>query len=182
MLDLLFILIPIGLVVAFISIKSIINFMKIEPIYEMPASQSEGTFVIKNEDVYEIWLSGKKYKKTPLGQIGLRLENMYTRQDVELSRSIMRTSVSGFNTARVSIYSFRAEAGTYILSMTDEADFMDRLGAKFINSISRSPVDYSQFSFQVRKHVSLFPLVLCIFGIVLGIHAILVGLILPMVL
>ena len=62
MLDLLFILVPIGLVIAFISIKSIINFMKIEPIYEMPASQSEGIFVIKNEDVYEIWLSGKKYK------------------------------------------------------------------------------------------------------------------------
>lgn len=74
MLDLLFILVPIGLVIAFISIKSIINFMKIEPIYEMPASQSEGT------------------------------------------------------------------------------------------------------------HVSLFPLILCIFGIVLGIHAILVGLILPMAL
>ena len=136
MLDLLFILIPIGLVIAFISIKTITNFMKIEPIYEMPASQSEGTFVIKSEGVYEIWLSGKKYKKTPLGQIGLRLENMYTRQDVELSRSIMRTSVSGFNTARVSIYFFRAEAGTYILSMTDEADFMDRLGAKFTVSLA----------------------------------------------
>ena len=37
-----------------------------------------------------------------------------------------------------------------------------------INAINKHPVDYSQFSIQIRKHIPVMVLVLCILGIILG--------------
>ena len=63
-----------------------------------------------------------------------------------------------------------------------EMPCIDRLGAAFMDVISKQPVDYSRFSIQVREQIPEFVLILCIFGIIFGSMATMSGIILPIVL
>ena len=78
-----------------ISVKYVIRFAKSEMIYEMPYSRGTGTFTLAARGKYGLWLSGKKFKKAPLGEFGLTLVNRDTGQSVPLCAPLLRTAVTG---------------------------------------------------------------------------------------
>ena len=175
-------LIPLGLILLIISIKNIIRFANAQMLYEMSCVDREGVFRLDNRGQYSIWLSGKQLIKSPIGEFGIEIINQKTRKNIPLISNIFRTSVSASKIARVELYYFEAEAGTYIISMNDEVDIRDKISSFLVNTIIKSPVDYSLFSIQVREHFSTVILILYIWGIILSSFMIVGGIVLTLTL
>lgn len=136
-----------------ISIKYVIRFAKSEMIYEMPYSRGTGTFTLAARGKYGLWISGKKFKKAPLGEFGLTLVNRDTGQSVPLCAPLLRTAVTGLSKSRLKLYSFQAEAGTYTVSLNDEVRIRDKACAFLVNAVTKRPVDYNLFSVQVYPYI-----------------------------
>jgi hypothetical protein len=175
-------LIPLGLILLIISIKNIIRFANAQMLYEMSCVDREGVFRLDSRGQYSIWLSGKQLIKSPIGEFGIEIINQKTRKNIPLISNIFRTSVSASKIARVELYYFEAEAGTYIISMNDEVDIRDKISSFLVNTIIKSPVDYSLFSIQVREHFSTVILILYIWGIILSSFMIVGGIVLTLTL
>ena len=153
-------LIPLGLIILIISIKNTIRFANAQMLYEMSCADRGGQ--------YSIWLSGKQLIKSPIGEFGIEIINQKTRKNVHLKANAFGTRVSIFKYARVELYYFEAEAGTYTISMNDEADIRDKISSFLVNTIIKAPVDYSLFSIQVREYFSTVSLFLYIWGMILS--------------
>ncbi|EFM38536.1 hypothetical protein HMPREF0379_1726 [[Eubacterium] yurii subsp. margaretiae ATCC 43715] len=177
-----FLLIAIGLPIFIISIKYIIRFTDSEVIYELPFSDEQGTFTIVHDGSYALWLSGKKFTKSPLGEFGLSVINKTTGENVQLSENFLRDGVNLFKRGRMMLYSFQAEEGEYLISFDREGSIRDKMSNFLANVIIRKPVDYSLFSIQVRTHVSSVILTLCILANIFASSMIVLGIILPMAL
>ena len=175
-------LIPLGLILLIICIKNIIRLANAQMLYEMSCADREGVFRLDNRGPYSIWLSGKQLIKSPIGEFGIEIINQKTRKNIPLISNIFRTSVSASKIARVELYYFEAEAGTYIISMNDEANIRDKISSFLVNTIIKSPVDYSLFSIQVREHFSTVILILYIWGIILSSFMIVGGIVLTLTL
>lgn len=175
-------LIPLGLILLIICIKNIIRLANAQMLYEMSCVDREGVFRLDNRGQYSIWLSGKHLIKSPIGEFGIEIINQKTRKNIPLISNIFRTSVSASKIARVELYYFEAEAGTYIISMNDEANIRDKISSFLVNTIIKAPVDYSLFSIQVREHFSTVILILYIWGIILSSFMIVGGVVLALTL
>jgi len=179
--NLCFLLIPMGIALLIVSIRNIIRFAKAELFFEMPCLEEEGRVHLP-QGKYGIWLSGKKFTKSPLGKIGFRLVEEETGQSVNLFPSLMRPTVSGFKMARMELYSFQVEEGNYILSINGEGSVRDRIEASIENLLVKKPVDLSSFTVQIRKGKSIAMFFLAILGINLAVWMILGGIMLPFLL
>ena len=175
-------LIPIGISLVVISGKHLFRSATAEMVYEMPCSNGEGVFTISEKGNYGIWISGKLFSKSPVGEFGFNVLNQQTGNKIPLSFNIMRTSVSGCKTARVELYSFYAEEGTYVISLDGESNAFDKGIAAVRNTIIQKPIDYSLYSVQIRKHRPVYVLFLSIYGMIFGIMATISGIVLPIVL
>ena len=179
--NLFFLLIPMGIALLIFSIREIICFAKAELFFEMPCLEEEGSVHLP-QGKYGIWLSGKRFTKSPLGKIGFRLVEEETGQSVNLFPSLMRPTVSGFKMARMELYSFQVEAGNYILSINGEGSVRDRIEASIGNLLVKKPVDLSNFTVQIRKGNSIAMFFFAILGINLAAWMILGGIMLPFIL
>lgn len=179
--NLCFLLIPMGIALLIFSIRKTIRFAKAELFFEMPCTEEEGSVHLPQGN-YGIWLSGKKFTKSPLGKIGFRLVEEETGQSVNLFPSLMRPTVSGFKMARMELYSFQVEEGNYILSINGEGSVRDRIEASIENLLVKKPVDLSSFTVQIRKGKSIAMFFLAILGINLAVWMILGGIMLPFLL
>ena len=179
--NLCFLLIPMGIALLIVSIRNIIRFVKAELFFEMPCLEEEGSVHLP-QGKYGIWLSGKKFTKSPLGKIGFQLVEEETGQSVNLFPSLMRPTVSGFKMARMELYSFQVEEGNYILSINGEGSVRDRIEASIGNLLVKKPVDLSSFTVQIRKGKSLAMFFLSVFGINIAVWMILGGIMLPFLL
>ena len=179
--NLCFLLIPMGIALLIVSIRNTIRFAKAELFFEMPCLEEEGRVHLP-QGKYGIWLSGKKFTKSPLGKIGFQLVEEETGNRVNLAPSLMRPSVSGFKMARMELYSFQVEEGNYILSINGEGSVRDRIEASIGDLLIKKPVDLSSFTVQIRKGKSLAMFFLSIFGINIAIWMILGGIMLPFLL
>ena len=179
--NLCFLLIPMGIALLIFSIRNTIRFAKAELFYEMPCLEEEGSVYLP-QGKYGIWLSGKRFTKSPLGKIGFRLVEEETGNRVNLAPSLMRPSVSGFKLARMELYSFYVEEGNYTLSLDGEGSVRERIEASIGNLLVKKPVDLSSFTVQIRKGKSLAMFFLSIFGINIAVWMILGGIMLPFLL
>ena len=180
--NLCFLLIPMGIALLIFSIREIICFAKAELFFEMPCLEEEGSVHLP-QGKYGIWLSGKKFTKSPLGKIGFRLVEEETGQSVNLFPSLMRPTVSSFKMARMELYSFQVEEeGNYILSINGEGSVRERIEASIGNLLVKKPVDLSSFTVQIRKGKSLAMFFLSVFGINIAVWMILGGIMLPFLL
>ena len=179
--NLCFLLIPMGIALLIFSIRNIISFAKAELFFEMPCLEEEGRVHLP-QGKYGIWLSGKKFTKSPLGKIGFRLVEEETGNRVNLAPSLMRPSVSGFKLARMELYSFYVEEGNYTLSLDGEGSVRERIEASIGNLLIKKPVDLSNFTVQIRKGNSIAMFFLAILGINLAAWMILGGVMLPFIL
>ena len=179
--NLCFLLIPMGIVLLIFSIRKMIRFAKSEIFFEMPYTEEEGSVHLP-QGKYGIWLSGKRFTKSPLGKIGFQLVEEETGNRVNLAPSLMRPSVSGFKMERMELYSFYVEEGNYTLSLDGESSVRDRLEASIENLLFKQPVDLSNFTVQIRKGNSIAMFFLAILGINLAAWMILGGVMLPFIL
>lgn len=180
--NLCFLLIPMGIALLIFSIRNTIRFAKAELFFEMPCLEEEGRVHLP-QGKYGIWLSGKRFTKSPLGKIGFRLVEEETGRRVNLSPNLMRTMVSGFKMARMELFHFQLEEeGNYTLSLDGESSVRDRLEASIGNLLFKQPVDFSSFTVQIRKGSSIAMLFLAILGINLAAWMILGGIMLPFLL
>ena len=180
--NLCFLLIPMGIALLIFSIRNTIRFAKAELFYEMPCLEEEGSVHLPQGN-YGIWLSGKKFTKSPLGKIGFQLVEEETGQSVNLFPSLMRPTVSSFKMARMELYSFQVEEeGNYTLSLDGESSVRDRLEASIGNLLFKQPVDLSSFTVQIRKGSSFAMFFLSVFGINIAVWMILGGVMLPFIL
>ena len=179
--NLCFLLIPMGIALLIFSIRNTIRFAKAELFYEMPCLEEEGRVHLPQGN-YGIWLSGKKFTKSPLGKISFQLVEEETGRRVNLFSNLMRTTVSGFKMARMELYSFQVEEGNYTLSLDGEGSVRDRIEASIGNLLVKKPVDLSSFTVQIRKGKSLAMFFLSIFGINIAVWMILGGIMLPFLL
>ena len=177
-----FLLIAIGLPIFIISIKYILRFTNSEVIYELPFTDEQGTFTIVHNGDYALWLSGKKFTKSPLGEFGLSVLNKTTGENVKLSEIFLRDGVDLFKRGRMMLYSFQAEEGEYLISLDNEGSIRDKMSNFLTNVIIRKPVDYKLFSIQVRTHVSSTILTLCILTNIFASAMIISGIAFPMIL
>ena len=179
--NLCFLLIPMGIALLIFSIRNIIRFAKAELFFEMPCLEEEGRVHLP-QGKYGIWLSGKKFTKSPLGKIGFQLVEEETGQSVNLFPSLMRPTVSGFKMARMELYSFQVEEGNYILSINGEGGVRDRIEASIGDLLIKKPVDLSSFTVQIRKGKSIAMFFLSVFGANIAVWMILGGIMLPFLL
>ena len=180
--NLCFLLIPMGIALLIFSIRNTIRFAKAELFFEMPCLEEEGRVHLP-QGKYGIWLSGKRFTKSPLGKIGFRLVEEETGRRVNLSPNLMRTTVSGFKMARMELFHFQLEEeGNYTLSLDGESSVRDSLEASIGNLLFKQPVDFSSFTVQIRKGSSIAMLFLAILGINLAAWMILGGIMLPFLL
>ena len=179
--NLCFLLIPMGIALLIFSIRNTIRFAKAEIFFEMPCLEEEGSVYLP-QGKYGIWLSGKRFTKSPLGKISFRLVEEETGNRVNLAPSLMRPSVSGFKLARMELYSFYVEEGNYTLSLDGEGSVRERIEASIGNLLIKKPVDLSSFTVQIRKGKSLAMFFLSVFGINIAVWMILGGIMLPFLL
>ena len=180
--NLCFLLIPMGIALLIFSIRNTIRFAKAELFYEMPCLEEEGRVHLPQGN-YGIWLSGKRFTKSPLGKIGFQLVEEETGWRVNLFPNLMRTTVSGFKMARMELYSFQVEEeGNYILSLNGEGSVRDRIEASIGDLLIKKPVDLSNFTIQIRKGKSIAMFFLSVFGANIAIWMILGGIMLPFLL
>ena len=180
--NLCFLLIPMGIALLIFSIRNTIRFAKAELFFEMPCLEEEGRVHLPQGN-YGIWLSGKKFTKSPLGKIGFQLVEEETGNRVSLAPNLMRTTVSGFKMARMELYSFQVEEeGNYILPINGEGSVRDRIEASIGDLLIKKPVDLSSFTVQIRKGKSIAMFFLSVFGANIAIWMILGGIMLPFLL
>ena len=180
--NLCFLLIPMGIALLIFSIRNTIRFAKAELFFEMPCLEEEGSVHLP-QGKYGIWLSGKRFTKSPLGKIGFQLVEEETGNRVSLAPNLMRTTVSGFKMARMELYSFQVEEeGNYILSINGEGSVRDRIEASIGDLLIKKPVDLSSFTVQIRKGKSIAMFFLSVFGINIAVWMILGGIMLPFLL
>ena len=170
-----------GIALLIFSIRNTIRFAKAELFFEMPCTEEEGSVHLPQGN-YGIWLSGKRFTKSPLGKIGFQLVEEETGNRVSLAPNLMRTTVSGFKMARMELYSFQVEEGNYILSINGEGSVRDRIEASIGNLLVKKSVDLSNFTVQIRKGNSIAMFFLAILGINLAAWMILGGIMLPFLL
>ncbi len=179
--NLCFLLIPMGIVLLIFSIRKMIRFAKSEIFFEMPCIEEEGSVHLPQGN-YGIWLSGRRFKKTPIGNIGFQLSRAETGEKLYLSPSLMHMSVTSFDKGRMELYHFQVEEeGNYTLSLDGESSVRDRLEASIGNLLFKQPVDLSNFTVQIRKGNSMAVLFV-ILGINLAVWMILGGIMLPFLL
>ena len=176
--NLCFLLIPMGIALLIFSIRNTIRFAKAELFFEMPCTEEEGSVHLPQGN-YGIWLSGKRFTKSPLGKIGFQMVEEATGNRVSLAPNLMRTSVSGFREARVELYSFYVEEGNYILSINREGSVRY---ASIEDLLIRKPVGLSIFTVQIRKEKSIVMFFLSTLGINIAVWMILGGVMLPFIL
>lgn len=180
--NLCFLLIPMGIALLIFSIRNTIRFAKkAELFYEMPCLEEEGRVHLPQGN-YGIWLSGKRFTKSPLGKMGFQLVEEETGNRVSLAPNVMRTTVSGFKMARMELYSFYVKEGNYILSINGEGSVRDRIEASIGDLLIKKPVDFSSFTVQIRKGKSIAMFFLSVFGANIAIWMILGGIMLPFLL
>ena len=180
--NLCFLLIPMGIVLLIFSIRKMIRFAKSEIFFEMPCTEEEGSVHLP-QGKYGIWLSGRRFKKTPIGNIGFQLRRVETGEKLYLSPSLMHMSVTSFDKGRMELYHFQVEEeGNYTLSLDGESSVRDRLEASIGNLLFKQPVDLSSFTVQIRKGSSFAMFFLSVFGINIAVWMILGGVMLPFIL
>ena len=170
---LLFLLVPVGIYLMVISIKKITAFAKAKMIYEMSVSSIDGSFTLEDGGKYDIWLSGKKYAVSPIYNLDIKLKNNATEKFVILYPDFFRITANSVKDARVKLYTFDADRGSYNISLTDSVEERE-------NIINNRVIDYKKFSIQIRENVKTATIFLGVWGIILGLIAIDMGLVFPL--
>lgn len=168
-------MIPLGLLLLVLSIKHIVKVYTVTAIHDMPYRTDKGIFTIQTAGRYGIWLNGNRFKKAPLGLFGLQLINCETEKEVPLRANLIPVSVTKVIDVRFELYTFYANPGTYQLLFNDKPSRIVKIFGTIRRYLISSDDDYSTYSIRVYPHYSMVHLFLSIWGFILGVVAVMLG-------
>ena len=168
-------MIPLGLLLLVLSIKHTVKVYTVTAIHDMPYRTDKGIFTIQIAGRYGIWLNGNRFKKSPLGMFGLQLINCETEKEVPLRTSYIPASVTKVIDARLELYTFYANPGTYQLLFNDKPSRIAKIFGTIRRYLISSDDDYSSYSIRVYPHYSVVHLFLSIWGFIFGVIAVMWG-------
>lgn len=172
----LFILILIGIFIVFKAIKLLKNAFNGVKLLTLPYNDNLGHFTVSKSGVYAIWHKGPLFKKTPLTQFRPHILNTATDKEIKLNRSILSPRSNNFDTGRVELFTFKAEAGRYELKLipgSSTSKFQAMIGA----AIPLADIDLSHYSIEIQKSQAQIFTILSIPLLLLGIASIVGGLV-----
>jgi len=172
----LFILILIGIFIVFKAIKLLKNAFNGVKLLTLPYNDNLGHFTISKSGVYAIWHKGSLFKKTPLTQFRPHILNTATDKEIKLNRSILSPRSNNFDTGRVELFTFKAEAGRYELKLVPGSStsiFQAMIGG----AIPLADIDLNQYSIEIQKSQAQILTILSIPLLLLGITSIIGGLV-----
>ena len=168
-------MIPIGLFLLVISLRYMVKIFTISAIHDMPYRTDKGVFTIETAGRYGVWLNGNRFKKSPLGMFGLQLINCETEKEVPLRTSYIPASVTKVIDARLELYTFYANPGTYQLLFNDKPSRIAKIFGTIRRYLISSDDDYSTYSIRVYPHYSMIYSFLSIWGFIFGVIAVMWG-------
>ncbi|MGP9556681.1 hypothetical protein [Psychrobacter sp. AOP7-A1-24] len=173
---LLFILILIGIFVVFKAIKWFKNAFNGVKLLMLPYNDNLGHFTVTKSGVYAIWHKGPLFKKTPLPQFRPHIRNTATDKEIKLNRSILSPRSNNFDTGRVELFTFKAEAGRYELKLVPGSS-TSRFQAMIGGAIPLADIDLNHYSIEIQKSQAQIFTILSIPLLLLGIASIVGGLV-----
>ena len=144
--------------------------------------EQQGDFSLTEAGIYGLWLSGKNYTPVSIGTFGLELCNLANGEKVPLRAVLLRTAVTGFSRARVELYTFRAEAGCYQLTVTGKGLLRDQPVGGLLRALRPQACNLSACDVEIYRHSPVIWLFLSICGIIAGSFFLLGGILLPLLL
>ena len=172
----LFILILIGIFIVFKAIKLLKNAFNGVKLLTLPYNDNLGHFTVSKSGVYAIWHKGPLFKKTPLTQFRPHILNTATDKEIKLNRSILSPRSNNFDTGRVELFTFKAEAGRYELKLIPGSS-TSKFQAMIWAAIQLSDIDLSHYSIEIQKSQAQIFTILSIPLLLLGIASIVGGLV-----
>jgi len=173
---LLFILILIGIFIVFKAIKLLKNAFNGVKLLTLPYNDNLGHFTVSKSGVYAIWHKGSLFKKTPLNQFRPYILDTAIDKEIKLNRSILSPRSNNFDTGRVELFTFKAEAGRYELKLVPGSStsiFQAMIGG----AIPLADIDLNQYSIEIQKSQAQILTILSIPLLLLGITSIIGGLV-----
>lgn len=172
-----FALIPAGIFLLLCSIKLVLKTFSGDIIHEIPYSLKYSEFNISSGGYYSIWHKGTFFRKAPVGEYKPVIINAATGEKIRLSPSVLRPNSNDCKTARMELYRFYAQAGNYILELT-EGSGISKIEKIILDLIPARKVDYEKYFLQIRKSQSRLVLMAGMFLLVLSGLCIIGGLVL----
>jgi len=173
---LLFILVLIGIFIVFKAIKLFSNAFNGIILLTLPYNDNAGSFTVSKPGVYATWHKGPLFKKTPLTQFRPHIINTATNKEIKLNHSILSPRSNNFDTGRMELFTFRAEAGHYELKLVPGSS-TSRFQAMIGSAISLADIDLSQYSIEIQKSQAQILTILATPLLLLGIAGIVSGLV-----
>lgn len=150
---LLFALIPAGIVMLILSVKSVRKSFSGDKILEIPYITKSAEFRIDKPGIYSIWHQGQYFRRAPLDEFRPVVTNMDTGEQLKLSASLFRPNTNNGITARMELFRFKAPEGKFILTL-GEGSSITRAEQKLIELIPAKKADPEQYFIVVRESQS----------------------------
>lgn len=173
---LLFIIVLIGIFIVFKAIKLFSNAFNGIILLTLPYNDNAGSFTVSKPGVYAIWHKGPLFKKTPLTYFKPHILNTATDKEIKLNRSMVSPRSNNFNTGRMEIFTFKAEAGHYELKLVPGSS-TSRFQAMIGGAIPLTNIDLNHYSIEIQKSQAQILTILAIPLLLLGIAGIVGGLV-----
>ena len=173
---LLFILVLIGIFIVFKAIKLFGNAFNGIILLTLPYNDNAGSFTVSKPGVYAIWHKGPLFKKTPLTYFKPHILNTATDKEIKLNRSMVSPRSNNFNTGRMELFTFKAEAGHYELKLVPGSS-TSRFQAMIGGAIPLTNIDLNHYSIEIQKSQAQILTILAIPLLLLGIAGIVGGLV-----
>ena len=148
---LIFCLVPIGLMLLYLSVKSLRRLLFGAMAIELPYLNKTASFHVNEVGKYSIWHKGVLLQKVPVTQFKPIIKHVETGEIIALKSSVFRPSVNGFDKARVLLYHFNLlDKGKYNIELA-EGSSVSKL-EKFISKlVPLKEANLSQYTIQIRK-------------------------------
>lgn len=173
---LLFILVLIGIFIVFKAIKLFSNAFNGIILLTLPYNDNAGSFTVSKPGVYAIWHKGPLFKKTPLYQFRPHILNTATNKEIKINRSILSPRSNNFDTGRMELFTFKAEAGPYELKLVPGSS-TSRFQAMVGDALPLANIDLNKYSIEIQKSQAQVFTILAISLLLLGIAGIVSGLV-----
>ena len=150
---LLFSLIPVGILLLVISVKSVRKTFSGDTILELPYTTKIAEFLIKKPGYYAVWHKGQFFRRAPLDEFRPVITNKFTGEAVNLSPSLFRPNTNNGVTAKMELFRFRALEGKYVITLEEGAS-ISTPEQKLIELIPARKADPDQYYILIRESQS----------------------------
>lgn len=174
---LLFCLIPVGAIILLFPVRSLKRTFSGEIILEIPYTRKSSELIIMETGYYTIWHLGTAFTKAPLSEFRPEITERSTGSRIRLIPSLFRPNVTGFKTARMELFRFKAAAGNYTLNLV-EGSSVSGIENTITELIPARKVDPGKYLIQVRKSQPRISVFISIFLIAISGFCIIGGLVL----